>query len=348
MALDEEYAAPAAVTVSSLVEHLRPGVELKLFLMTEGLTVETRTRLESAWGDRVELRFVRVDHRRLAAMLGHRRDDTSATVHFRALVASSLPEDVSKVLYLDSDLLIRRDIHDLWTIDMRGYTILAVQDSFVPFLPEHCCPPDDSPEARRPYFNSGVMLIDLDAWRAGGLEQRYGDALRQTRGVTRWADQDALNACLVGQWGALPPTWNRQFALQLLPDWQFSPHGEREFHEAVNEPAIVHFCTRTKPWHRFCDHPAEDVLSFRSFLTQAGFAARIPAEPTRRDHLVEWFAKPHRRARDLAAILYRAARPGRALRRLGPQMVGLAARHPWTVVSVPLSILRNRVTARWS
>ena len=55
MAIDEQFAAPLFVTVVSLLENLRPGVGVELYLMSAGLAPQTRSKLESAWDERVRL-----------------------------------------------------------------------------------------------------------------------------------------------------------------------------------------------------------------------------------------------------------------------------------------------------
>ncbi len=348
MAVDEEYTAALAVTMTSLLDHLRASVGVDLFLMDAGLRPETRTRLEASWGARVRLIPIAVDEEKLDRVLANRRPDSPAAVHVRALMASSLPEDTNKVLYLDSDLLIQRDLEELWFQPMGGHTVLAVQDSFVQVMPAWCPPVHENGRGALPYFNSGVMVIDLASWRSDDLEQRYTEALARHRGRTRWPDQDALNSVLVGRWSPLPPVWNKQFALGLLPDWRCSPYDEQEFGAALRDPAIIHFCTHTKPWHAFCDHPNDDVAAFRALLRRAGFGDRHEEPPSWRRRTTEWFAAPHRRLLDTVAVVYRARDKQHAWETLRLRILTLAAWHPWTLISVPLAILRDRLVTRLS
>lgn len=331
MAVDEPYAGPLCVTVASVLAHLGSGVGLDLYVMESGLATDTRRALADAWDDRVTLHWVAVDAAEVAALSRHGYM-TSPAANFRLLAASHLPRDVSKVLYLDADLLVRKDIVEIWERDMRGKIVLAVQDSYIQTGP-----------ANEPYFNSGVMVIDLEAWRAARIEDACLDAASRHRHRTKWLDQHVLNLCLAGRWGALPPAWNKQFALDLFPDWRCSPYDEQEFMDARRDPAIIHFCTRTKPWHPVCDHPREDVLAYRAVLRQTPWSHAFPEQPSVFARLVERFAAPHRRLLDTMAIAVRAKRRAHALRAMLPEMVKLAVRHPWTVVTVPVSVVRERV-----
>jgi hypothetical protein len=186
------------------------------------------------------------------------------------------------------------------------------------------------------------MVIDLEAWRAAGIEPCCLEAASRLRRRSKWLDQDALNTCLAGRWGLLPPVWNKQFSLDLFPDWRCSAYEQEDFQEARSNPAVVHFCTGTKPWHPFCDHRREDVLAYRAVLREAGFDNGLGSRPSLLGRVAEWLAAPHRRLLDTAAAAFRARRRGHAFRAMLPDMLKLAVLHPWTVVTVPLSVVRER------
>jgi lipopolysaccharide biosynthesis glycosyltransferase len=229
---------------------------------------------------------------------------------------------------------------------MQGKIVLAVQDSYIQRLPALCLPAQKQAAVQRPYFNSGVMVIDLQAWRAARIEQCCLEAASRLQHRTKWLDQHVLNTCLAGRWGLLPPVWNKQFFLDLFPDWRCSPYEEAEFQEARSQPAIIHFCTKTKPWHAFCDHPREEVLAYRAALRATALGGRLGATPSLLQRIVEFFSAPHRRLLDTIAAAVRARRRKHALRAMLPNMLKLAILHPWTLVTVPLSVVRERVAMR--
>jgi lipopolysaccharide biosynthesis glycosyltransferase len=342
MGVDEQYVAPLCVTVGSLLENLRAGVGLELHLMGSGLKPETRSKIEGALDERVSLHWVPVNDRKLESLRGYGYMSSPA-VYFRLVLGSSLPGYVSKVIYLDADLLIRKDIFEIWEQDMQGKIVLAVQDSYFQRLPARWVPAQEQAEVQRPYFNSGVMVINLEAWRAAGIERCCLEAVGQRPRRTKWLDQHVLNTCLAGRWGSLPPVWNKQFFLDLVPDWQCSPYEEEEFHEARRHPAIIHFCTQTKPWHFFCDHPRQDVLAYRTALRRTAFGGDMGASPSLFRRTVEFLAAPHRRLLDTTAAAFRAKRRKHALQAMLPNILKLAILHPWTLVTVPFSVVRERV-----
>jgi lipopolysaccharide biosynthesis glycosyltransferase/tetratricopeptide (TPR) repeat protein len=165
----------------------------------------------------------------------------------RLLLPETLPF-LSKLLYLDGDIIVRDDIRSLWDTDLKGATIGAVQDAGVLwdhqswFLAAYA----------GNYFNSGVMLLDLARWRSADITARVLDWVRlyaKSSGQgkwTAWCDQSPLNRALAGEWAKLSPTWNftpvTNETLALAYDLSAA-----EFLQIAESPCIYHFGF-FKPW----------------------------------------------------------------------------------------------------
>ena len=138
--------------------------------------------------------------------------------------------DIDRAVYLDSDISLLADVSPLLGLVPRAAPIIAAYD-----IPQMI----DMKYRERlrissPYFNSGVMIMDLKAIRA---EQVFSDALGYALDYPErcaFVDQDALNAVLDGRWQVLDWRWN---ALSQMRDY------------LPKDPFIRHF-TRYKPWAR--------------------------------------------------------------------------------------------------
>ena len=108
-----------------------------------------------------------------------------------------------RVLYVDADVLVRKDLKDLWDTDLCGKPIAAAPDVGFPMSGLD----GSTPESPSPYFNAGVMLMDLALVRAG-LDELYVTAAEKSDSTLK--DQDALNAHLRGDWHPLSLKWNAQ------------------------------------------------------------------------------------------------------------------------------------------
>lgn len=176
---------------------------------------------------------------------------------------------VDRVIYLDSDILVRGSLEQLWSTDLRGNCLGAVSAT-----PAHVTNKDLlcarlGIDPSHGYFNSGVMVMDLEALGRDRVADRIRTFVSSTKLHLLAADQDALNVLIAGKWQRLHPRWNLQPGIS-------GPLGAQLFEpeviaEAVADPAVVHFLGggSFKPWHVLCQHPHAD--EFRASLAAAGF-----------------------------------------------------------------------------
>lgn len=157
-------------------------------------------------------------------------------IYARLLVDRMVDGSVERILYLDCDTLVRAPIEELYEADMRGKPVAAVRDTLGAFIVggRDLREKRDLFDVADPYFNSGVVLIDIPRWRdtqiLDQLEQRMADGT-----VARlYGDQDFLNLVFKNNWERLPPSWNMIDA--------------RAAHEGL-DPNLVHYTGKQKPWH---------------------------------------------------------------------------------------------------
>lgn len=160
----------------------------------------------------------------------------SSSTYFRLLIPSLLPVKVNKVLYLDSDMLILCNIDELWSTDLEDKAFAAVIE---PGCHRHEVLNIPS---NMPYFNAGVILMNLTIWRNEKLADVAIQFAVQNPDKMEFWDQDALNATLFDRWKILSANWNQTTAF-----W------ENKIKDSVS-PAIVHFTGSGKPWQPHSHH----------------------------------------------------------------------------------------------
>lgn len=158
----------------------------------------------------------------------------NSRMYYARIGMAALMTDVERVIYLDSDTLILGDLSRLWDKDSSGAIVMACRDRKVRQLSEDSPWPLPPAEVNLPYFNSGVMLVDLGQWRTEGIEQQCLDLITKPAGPYRWWDQTILNRLLRGRVGFLPQEWN----------WQSEEVPAKDTPQAE----ILHYTTGTKPW----------------------------------------------------------------------------------------------------
>jgi lipopolysaccharide biosynthesis glycosyltransferase len=157
-----------------------------------------------------------------------------ASTWARCFLDEILPQNLSRVVYLDADTLVLGDINDLFTMDLKANAIAAVHDA-VMSNPTKLITRQEliGMDIGKPYFNAGMIIFNYPL----ALELRIMSRVRETAlsGKTLYAqDQDAFNTVLNGAWLSLPQRYNVQRS--LLP---FVPHR-----------TIAHFTGREKPWRQ--------------------------------------------------------------------------------------------------
>jgi lipopolysaccharide biosynthesis glycosyltransferase len=255
MSVDEAYLRQLAVALTSI--SASSSDPHRVHVLHDGVAPADRDRVQRSLSDRVQVDWIdaraAVDGRQLPA--GDPR-----SMYFRLFLAELLPRQLDRVIYLDSDLVVRRSLRGLWEFGLGDAPIGAVRDAYMPWV---VCNPNIRwrelhvlPDA--PFFNSGVMLIALEQWRT---QQIGAQALALLSKTSLTLDQCALNVVLKGNWSVLPPVWNVQsYHLTGDASLAFASEGPDRVDEAIGDPAIVHFTggSFNRPWQTPCRNPRRD------------------------------------------------------------------------------------------
>ncbi|HYZ28605.1 MAG TPA: glycosyltransferase, partial [Thermoleophilaceae bacterium] len=111
----------------------------------------------------------------------------------------------------------------------------------------------------KPYFNSGVMLMDLERLRGQRATQAIVDYALAHLDRLPWGDQDPLNVVLGESRLELHPRWNCMNSV-LYFDEAVAVFGAEAVAEARARPGIRHFegPSINKPWHYLCRWDGRD------------------------------------------------------------------------------------------
>lgn len=198
---DENFVIPALVCLVSVFEN--NGGDVHAYVLTDGVSERSREKfrcLSETYGQRIEV--MTIDRSRFDGLTVNERFPVS--MYYRFMLPDFLPNE-DKVLYLDCDIIVRHSLTPLYDIDLTDKALAAV-------VGESC---DDIVfenilQIHHKYFNSGVLLMNLDYWR------RHDTA----RTLIRWVadnpdkcslpDQNALNKVLDGRVVYADYTYNYQ------------------------------------------------------------------------------------------------------------------------------------------
>jgi lipopolysaccharide biosynthesis glycosyltransferase len=236
-AADVNYGPYAGVTFWSIIE-ANKGESIHLHLFSDGVAQRDIARMKTM-AHEAGVQFSWYDIKeKLDAVPGLPKKINHYTrmAYGKLLLPDFLPADIQKAIYLDCDIICVSSWRDLWT-ESEGVTLLgAVRDPWADLDRLHKI--DLGIPAEAAYYNAGVLLINVKAWRQGNVGNRLLEYFSRLK-RTKHADQDILNATLWNEITELPGKWNVLIS---------SPNPE-EVPRVSKTAANLHFCGGFKPWH---------------------------------------------------------------------------------------------------
>ena len=252
LASDENYIQHAAVTITSVLVNKASPYKVIVHFIGGGISPKSLTLLEQcATKYGAEFVYHQIDDKVFEDFYVSRHITKAA--YYRLMIPMILDSTLEKAIYLDTDMIVRHDIGELWETDIRDYFLGAVLDkrlnekrSLISHLE---MPPNE------PYFNSGLLLMNLVKWREHQISEKAIQYI-YSHGDLPFHDQDALNGVLWGKWYPLDSKWN---VITALFHQYYKLNRKTllslEQLEAVKDPYIVHFTGPVKPWHFACAIP---------------------------------------------------------------------------------------------
>lgn len=246
---NDNHAMLLGIALCSLFENKKGDYPLQIFVMDGGISRENKKRfaaLERRY--HIPIIYLVPDP---SIFKDVRVRDRSIAAYFRIAIGTVLPATCHKVLYMDCDIIVRGDIAELFNIDLEGKTVAAVPDYMG----------DTFADYRRQiagkdgvYFNSGVMLINLDCWRQLDIESKLFAYIREHPDQLIFDDQDPLNA-----------TFSKDYK-QLSTKYNFMVAVPEQSSDDPN-PLVAHFSGGAKPWYFFSALRHQDAWVYYANLT---------------------------------------------------------------------------------
>lgn len=264
---DNNYVMPTGVMICSLCENNR-SENIRFHILSSDITDDNRAAIEritGSYGKSVE--FHKIDDDALSDFPIRREGQSShissLATYYRLFLGDILTDDITKVIYLDGDMIVRGSLAPLWDVSMDGYAIAGVPDTNNNTV-EHYN------RLRYPqsmgYFNAGVLVINLKYWREHNVKDEFFKIVREHPERLGCHDQDILNYVFRTCKKRLNVKFN--FQNNFLFEHQYTNLSYDiidEIDAALHNPVIIHYITGPKPWQRNCIHPYRtEFFKYRS------------------------------------------------------------------------------------
>ena len=243
---DDKYLLPAIVLIKSIDENVNQ-FKLSIHVIGFNLSQDSFDRLNSLCVEHVDIYIHHIDEEYLRSRVGKVVQHSHVTM--TSLLKFELPNilnGINSVLYLDTDIVIKKNIYELLRIDFEDYYIAAA--------PELWCARANH-ESGITYFNSGVLLINLDLCRVNNISNRLWIEKQKllSNKSSKTMDQDALNIVFRGKTKYIPVEYNMNpyfmqgRYLELVNNYAIESY--RNVEEVSDNIAIIHYVgNEDKPW----------------------------------------------------------------------------------------------------
>lgn len=240
---DDNFIQHCATMLCSLLENNKEH-EITIHLLHNNLSKESQKIISDLTSRyKAEVLFYNIDEEKLSkAKIGENHPNLSLATYYRILLPSLVDEDIDKILYLDCDVIVLKDLSPLFNIDLEGYGVAGVIDA-TPTSSYHREIINLS--LNQEAFCAGVLMINLNYWRAHDSQTKMIEYINKNSGKLVLEDQDVLNHEFAGKWFKLPPKYGRT-PLSIVP---INPDCRSfDYLEYSNDASIYHYAGALKPW----------------------------------------------------------------------------------------------------
>ncbi len=254
-AASNSYAIGLAVALRSLLEHWDIHRSLSIWILDDGLDEGFKNDLLISNSKfRADINFIRPDLTQVNELFLSRN---MGSIVYGKLLLPNLLSSVNKVLGLDTDIIVKADLSELFDTDLQSKPFAAVSDFLLG--PGYC--------------NVGVLLMNLIQWRNRDISGKVIKYIKENPEKIKWWDQDGINAVLKGEWLELDPEWNVISESLVMLGWKPGMIKRIQARRISKSAKIIHFVGRYKPWMRKCNHPYKK--EFLEILDRTGMCREI-------------------------------------------------------------------------
>ena len=256
-AANNSFVPMFATCLQSVIDSSSTGNNYDIILIQSDVTPENKQILLGMIADKPNFSLRFFDASELIGDYNlEAKEHISVETYYRFLIQEAMPS-YDKVLYIDCDLIVKKDLAELFATDVEGYMLAATRDpDFIGQVnganPKTYNYAYKTLKLKDPYsyFQAGVLLFNEVEMRKAHTLNEWLDFATYPY---RYSDQDVLNVYCQGRVKYIDMAWNMIYDCnhdRIAKVINFAPDAIRkEYMTAHANPNIIHFAGFMKPWH---------------------------------------------------------------------------------------------------
>jgi lipopolysaccharide biosynthesis glycosyltransferase len=216
---DNHFSVLLAALIKSIDINHRSDEDINFYIVGDKLTTANKANLQKC-ADSGKISFFWFEINDIIkdkSMLPLDGSSFPLIVYIRLFFPLFTPAEVEKVIYLDVDMIVRKDISMLWNIDLGDKIIGGVPDRSEVVS----CSwggitnyKELGIDSESKYFNSGLLLLSRSKWIEAKITEKIIDCISKNTRYANFPDQYGLNVVFANQWLELDSRWNSYSMLE--------------------------------------------------------------------------------------------------------------------------------------
>lgn len=235
LASDNNYAPFVATTIASICDNTESFCDF--YILDSGINEENKEKICSLKEQfsNFSIEFLNIDTSIITNQIDYKNTGNYITIStYNRFLIPDLKPNLSKILYLDVDIIVNGDIASLYNINLESYSLGAVWEKSAEKVENKARIEYLKLNSNHKYFNAGVLLLDVQKWRKDNIKENLFEIENKYRDTLKFADQDILNIFYNNNYKIISNEYNwLNLDSIMLPNFT---------------PIIRHFNGNIKPW----------------------------------------------------------------------------------------------------
>jgi len=251
LASDNNYAIHCAVTITSILCNSNKNTHYLFYILDGGISKENKNKilnLNKKYKSKVIFKKINNKWFKDCPITG--KNHFNIVNYYRLKIASIFPK-INKIIYLDSDVIVKKSLSTLYKINVSKYYLAAAETQTSTINKKRMELPMKSN-----YINSGVLLINCKKWRKDNIEKDFFNFIKNMPLVKLLnVDQDVINGVLYKSIKNLKQNWNTEIRTDIKP--------MKKYLNIIKNPYILHYVGSDKPWNK---NTRQDTTEYKKYL----------------------------------------------------------------------------------